>query len=205
MHESENWKWSRSVVSDSYRPHGLQPTSLLHPWDFAWYSLIPLGLENMATKNVPILLALLSLSLNLSALKAPTAFPHKENIHCLHLPASLREGDQAGVHCPSGRSLPWAAPPKREWTLKMHFSRPALPRYWHQGRFPGMDFPRPGTGEGMVWGRLKHITFIGHFISISTSAPPPIIRHSLLDFEDFCSRLLAVCWARTDSQRETRI
>ena len=27
-------KWSRSVVSDSWWPHGLQPTRLLHPWDF---------------------------------------------------------------------------------------------------------------------------------------------------------------------------
>ena len=34
MRESEKWKWSRSVVSDSERPHGLQPTRLLHPWDF---------------------------------------------------------------------------------------------------------------------------------------------------------------------------
>ena len=34
MHESEKWKWSRSVVSDSWRPHGLQPTRRLHPWDF---------------------------------------------------------------------------------------------------------------------------------------------------------------------------
>ena len=34
MHESEKWKWSRLVVSDSSRPHGLQPTSLLRPWDF---------------------------------------------------------------------------------------------------------------------------------------------------------------------------
>ena len=33
MHESEKWKWSRSVVSDYYRPHGLQPTRLLRPWD----------------------------------------------------------------------------------------------------------------------------------------------------------------------------
>ena len=31
--ESEKWKWSRSVVSDSQRPHGLQPTRLLRPWD----------------------------------------------------------------------------------------------------------------------------------------------------------------------------
>ena len=28
------WKWSHSVVSDPLRPHGLQPTRLLHPWDF---------------------------------------------------------------------------------------------------------------------------------------------------------------------------
>ena len=32
------WKWkvkvSHSVVSDSSRPQGLQPTRLLHPWDF---------------------------------------------------------------------------------------------------------------------------------------------------------------------------
>ena len=34
MHESEKWKWSRSVVTDSERPHGLQPTRLFHPWDF---------------------------------------------------------------------------------------------------------------------------------------------------------------------------
>ena len=34
MHDSEKWKWSRSVVSDSSRPHGLQPTRLLRPWDF---------------------------------------------------------------------------------------------------------------------------------------------------------------------------
>ena len=32
--ESEKWKWSRSVVSDSSQPHGLQPTRLLHPWHF---------------------------------------------------------------------------------------------------------------------------------------------------------------------------
>ena len=33
MHESEKRKGSRSVVSDSWRPHGLQPSRLLHPWD----------------------------------------------------------------------------------------------------------------------------------------------------------------------------
>ena len=34
LHESEKWKWSLSVVSDPERPHGLQPTRLLRPWDF---------------------------------------------------------------------------------------------------------------------------------------------------------------------------
>ena len=34
IHESKKWKSSHSVVSDSLRPHGLQPTRLLHPWDF---------------------------------------------------------------------------------------------------------------------------------------------------------------------------
>ena len=34
MYESEKWKWSCSVVTDSSWPHGLQPTRLLRPWDF---------------------------------------------------------------------------------------------------------------------------------------------------------------------------
>ena len=34
MKESEKWKWSLSVEFDSQQPHGLKPTSLLHPWDF---------------------------------------------------------------------------------------------------------------------------------------------------------------------------
>ena len=34
MHESEKWKGSRSVVSDSSWPHGPQLTRLLCPWDF---------------------------------------------------------------------------------------------------------------------------------------------------------------------------
>ena len=49
MHESEKLKWSRSVVSDSSRPHGLQPTRLLHPWDFPgkeYWSGLPLPSPN---------------------------------------------------------------------------------------------------------------------------------------------------------------
>ena len=33
------WKWSHSVMSNSYRPHGLQPTRLLHPWDLPGSSI----------------------------------------------------------------------------------------------------------------------------------------------------------------------
>ena len=33
MHESEKWKWSRLVMSDPQRPHGLQPTRLLRLCD----------------------------------------------------------------------------------------------------------------------------------------------------------------------------
>ena len=34
MHESDKFKWSRSVVSNSWQPDGLQPTRLLCPWAF---------------------------------------------------------------------------------------------------------------------------------------------------------------------------
>ena len=34
IHESERGKGSRSVMFDTSRPHGLQPTRLLYPWDF---------------------------------------------------------------------------------------------------------------------------------------------------------------------------
>ena len=54
MHESEKWRWSRSVVSDPQRPHGLQPSRLLHPWDFpgkstgvGWHFLLQTQLEQV--------------------------------------------------------------------------------------------------------------------------------------------------------------
>ena len=34
MHESEKGKWSHSVKSNPQQPHGLQPSRLLHPWDW---------------------------------------------------------------------------------------------------------------------------------------------------------------------------
>ena len=53
MHESEKQKGSRSVVSDSYRPHRLQPSRLLRPWEFPGtyqvfnkQSMLPQGFRN---------------------------------------------------------------------------------------------------------------------------------------------------------------
>ena len=53
------WKWSRSVVSDSLRPHGLQPTRLLRPWDFpgkstgvGWHCLLQLWAPAAAAKSL---------------------------------------------------------------------------------------------------------------------------------------------------------
>ena len=31
----EKWKWSRSVMSNSLQPHGLYPTRIFCPWNFA--------------------------------------------------------------------------------------------------------------------------------------------------------------------------
>ena len=64
MHESKKWKWSCSVVSDSSRPHGLQPTRLLCPWDFPGKStgvrchrlllqaLLPLNKQQQTEENM---------------------------------------------------------------------------------------------------------------------------------------------------------
>ena len=60
MHESGKWKWSPSVVSDSERPHGLQPTRLLRPRDFPGKStgvgshcLLPLRMCNSFPEFLP--------------------------------------------------------------------------------------------------------------------------------------------------------
>ena len=65
MHESEKWKWSRSVMSDCSWPHGLKPTRLLCPWDFPGKST-GVGCHHLLPKSslegyicmAPLLLAL---------------------------------------------------------------------------------------------------------------------------------------------------
>ena len=53
MQGSEKWKGSRSVVSDSSRPHGLQPTRLLRPWDFPGKSA-GVGCHCLLRKDKPV-------------------------------------------------------------------------------------------------------------------------------------------------------
>ena len=68
MHESEKWKWSRSVVSDPQRSHGLQPSRLPCPWDFPGKSTgvgchclhcpSPLATANLLSVSVSLFLLL---------------------------------------------------------------------------------------------------------------------------------------------------
>ena len=50
MHESEKRKSSRSVVSNPQRSHGLQPSRLLHTWDFPGKST-GVGCHCLTTNN----------------------------------------------------------------------------------------------------------------------------------------------------------
>ena len=65
MHESEKWKGSRSVVSDPQQPRGLQPSRLLHPWDF------PLKSTGVGCHCL-LRISLHSPEINLSLLQTPT-------------------------------------------------------------------------------------------------------------------------------------
>ena len=53
MHESEKWKWSCSVASDSLQSRGLQPTRLLCPWDFPGKST-GMGCHCLLRKSLPV-------------------------------------------------------------------------------------------------------------------------------------------------------
>ena len=59
VHESEKWKWSRSVVSDFSQPPGLQPTTFLCPWDFPGKKLSLLLPSSLLQFNLPFHLSLL--------------------------------------------------------------------------------------------------------------------------------------------------
>ena len=87
MHESGKWKWSCSVVSDSLRPHGLQPTRLLHPWDFPGKS-IGVGCHCLLLK--PPEASLKGPERRIEDRRRTTWDPERESVSCSVMPTSLR-------------------------------------------------------------------------------------------------------------------
>ena len=95
MHKSEKWKWSRSAMSDSSQPHGLQPTRLLCPWDFSrqeYWSGVPLLFPDLSMRvcllfiwNVVLPMAVRTKSFPLE----PWLLEHFENIHTVEIVLSL--------------------------------------------------------------------------------------------------------------------
>ena len=73
MHESEKWKWSRSAVSDSSRPHGLQSTRLLCPWDSPGMST---GVGCHCLFQTQLYLRVIALFQNLALHLGPLLFLH---------------------------------------------------------------------------------------------------------------------------------
>ena len=65
MHESEKWKWSRSIRSDSSWPHGLQSIRLLRPWYFPGKST-GVGCCCLLLTHIHMLLIFVRFSINLT-------------------------------------------------------------------------------------------------------------------------------------------
>ena len=117
MHESEKWKWSCSVVSDPQRPHGLQPTRLLHPWDFPGKStgvgchcLLQNHLGDFAFSKITILL---KVKVKSFSVKSHSLWPHDYTVHGI-LQARILEW--VAFSFSRGSSQP------RDWTQVSHIA-----------------------------------------------------------------------------------
>ena len=132
MQESEKWKWSRSVVSYPQRPHGLQPTRLLRPWDFPGKStgvgchrLLPqsgLWRYNLYTVNFILYCTLFTLYCTVLCYSPVTTItinignshitPKRLPIWCSgnRIPLTMQEMQETWV-----QSLGWKIPWRRAW------------------------------------------------------------------------------------------
>ena len=86
MHASEEWKGSRSVVSDSERLHGLQASRLLRPWDFPGKST-RMGCHRLLCREEETTPSgsQWPRGLETEVGKGPTEAPTKETRHCMFL------------------------------------------------------------------------------------------------------------------------
>ena len=129
MQESEKWEWSRSVKSDSSRPYGLQPTRLLHPWDFPgkstgvgchcllrqWKLLTPKTFQQLTTWRFMILVA-------------------KTKSFILYLPTGMKSDGQGSLACCS----PWGRKVRHDWmTEQQQWSQTSIVRGWLLSLEPG--------------------------------------------------------------------
>ena len=119
MHESEKRKRSCSVVSDPQRPHGLQPTRLLRPWDFpgkstgvGWHCLLPpLSRMGLLTAMPPtICLRKKSVNVHISFCKPPCCGWAKcssqlnKLANCINISLVNRSAGGGNSVCPSSCS-----------------------------------------------------------------------------------------------------
>ena len=139
MHESEKWKWSRSAVSDAQRPHGLQPTRLLRPWDITTpYIFTGNHIHAMSTQTKKQHITILSAALwNITILSAALWIKKAKLLSCVQLFVT-----------PWTTRLPGRLLLASQAALSMEFSRQ---KYRSGLPFPSpVDLPDPGIKPGSL-------------------------------------------------------
>ena len=82
VHKSEKWKWCLSVMSESSRAHGVQPTRLLHPWDSPgeYWSGVPLLSPRKYRKCIQFSCSSASQSQRIKCLEGKSSAPEERGL-----------------------------------------------------------------------------------------------------------------------------
>ena len=151
MHESEKWKWSRSVVCDPQRPHGLQPTRLLLPWDSPGKST-GVGCQCLLRANIYWIIILCQ-----ALAKCPTYFI--ASIHPIRGFPGGASGKESACQCRRHRRHrfhPWVG--MIPWRRKWHSSILAWKIAWIEE--PGRLQSTGSQRVGHDWSNLAYIIYI---------------------------------------------